>query len=160
MHLYAVNFIPLLSSLYMFRAADTPIIRSTKLNFIYSHRYNHRFCVGCHGYLFPMMPGTESLQPTPHHYNPITIITTHSPSLQRSSYHYNPLPIITTHSLSLQPTPYHYNPLPIITTHSHHYNLLPIITTHSLSLQPTPYHYNPLPIITTHSPLLQPTPYH
>ena len=35
--MYAVNFIPLLSSLYMFRAAHTPIIRSTKLNFIYSH---------------------------------------------------------------------------------------------------------------------------
>jgi hypothetical protein len=30
MQLYAVNFIPLLSSLYMFRAAHTPIIRSTK----------------------------------------------------------------------------------------------------------------------------------
>ena len=29
MQLYAVNFIPLLSSLYMFRAAHTPIIRST-----------------------------------------------------------------------------------------------------------------------------------
>ena len=42
MHLYAVNFIPLLSSLYMFRAAHTPIIRSTKFNCIYSHWYNHR----------------------------------------------------------------------------------------------------------------------
>ena len=29
MQLYAVNFIPLRSSLYMFRAAHTPIIRST-----------------------------------------------------------------------------------------------------------------------------------
>ena len=29
MQLYAVNFIPLLSSLYMFRAPHTPIIRST-----------------------------------------------------------------------------------------------------------------------------------
>ena len=29
MQQYAVNFIPLLSSLYMFRAAHTPIIRST-----------------------------------------------------------------------------------------------------------------------------------
>ena len=37
MQLYAVNFIPLLSSLYMFRAAHTPIIRSTKFNCIYSH---------------------------------------------------------------------------------------------------------------------------
>ena len=42
MQLYAVNFIPLLSSLYMFRAAHTPIIRSTKFNCIYSHCYNHR----------------------------------------------------------------------------------------------------------------------
>ena len=36
MQLYAVNFIPLLSSHYMFRAAHTPIIRSTKFNCIYS----------------------------------------------------------------------------------------------------------------------------
>ena len=42
MQLYAVNFIPLLSSLYKFRAARTLIIRSTKLNCIYSHWYNHR----------------------------------------------------------------------------------------------------------------------
>ena len=42
MQLYAVNFIHLLSSLYMFRAAHTPIIRSTKFNCIYSHWYNHR----------------------------------------------------------------------------------------------------------------------
>ena len=40
--LYAVNFISLLSSLYMFRAAHTPIIRSTKFNCIDSHWYNHR----------------------------------------------------------------------------------------------------------------------
>ena len=39
MQLYAVNFIPLLSSLYMFRAAHTPIIRSTMFNCIYSHWY-------------------------------------------------------------------------------------------------------------------------
>ena len=39
MQLYAVKFIPLLSSLYMFRAAHTPIIRSTT---IYSHWYNRR----------------------------------------------------------------------------------------------------------------------
>ena len=32
MQLYAVNFIPLLSSLYMFRAAHTPIIRSTTVS--------------------------------------------------------------------------------------------------------------------------------
>ena len=152
MHLYAVNFIPLLSSLYMFRATGTPFIRSTKLNFINSHRYNHRYSVGCHGYLFPMMPGTESLQPLP-------IITTHSPSLQHTPHHYNPLPIIPTLSPSLQNTPHHYKTLPIITKHypslqhtPHHYNPLPIITTYSPSLQPTPYHSHPLPIITKHSP--------
>ena len=39
MQLYAVNFIPLLSSLYMFRAPHTPIIRSTMFNCIYSHWY-------------------------------------------------------------------------------------------------------------------------
>ena len=32
MQLYAVNFIPLLSSLYMFRAAHTTIIRSTTVS--------------------------------------------------------------------------------------------------------------------------------
>ena len=32
MQLYAVNFIPLLSSLYMFRAAHSPIIRSTTVS--------------------------------------------------------------------------------------------------------------------------------
>jgi len=32
MQLYAVNFIPLLSSIYMFRAAHTPIIRSTTVS--------------------------------------------------------------------------------------------------------------------------------
>ena len=32
MQLYAVNFIPLLSSLYMFRAAHTHIIRSTTVS--------------------------------------------------------------------------------------------------------------------------------
>ena len=32
MQLYAVNFIPLPSSLYMFRAAHTPIIRSTTVS--------------------------------------------------------------------------------------------------------------------------------
>ena len=39
MQLYAVNFISLHSSLYTFRAAHTPIIRSTKFNCIYSHWY-------------------------------------------------------------------------------------------------------------------------
>ena len=42
MQLYALNFIPLLSSPYVFRAAQTPIIRSTKFNCIYSEWYNHR----------------------------------------------------------------------------------------------------------------------
>ena len=47
MQLYAVNFIPLLSSLYMFRATHTPILRGTHVhpqeyNCIYSHWYNHR----------------------------------------------------------------------------------------------------------------------
>ena len=32
MQLYAVNFIPFFSSLYMFRAAHTPIIRSTTVS--------------------------------------------------------------------------------------------------------------------------------
>ena len=32
MQLYAVNFIPLLNSLYMFRAPHTPIIRSTTVS--------------------------------------------------------------------------------------------------------------------------------
>ena len=35
MQLYAVNFIPLLGSLYMFRVFYTPIIRSTIYNCIY-----------------------------------------------------------------------------------------------------------------------------
>ena len=37
MQLYAVNFITLLCSLYMFRVFYTPIIRSTILKTIYSH---------------------------------------------------------------------------------------------------------------------------
>ena len=37
MQLYAVNFIPLLGSLYMFRVFYTPIIRSTIYICIYSH---------------------------------------------------------------------------------------------------------------------------
>jgi len=39
MQLYAINFIPLLDSLYMFRVFYTPIIRSTIFNCIYSHWY-------------------------------------------------------------------------------------------------------------------------
>ena len=39
MQLYAVNFIPLLGSLHMFRVLYTPIIRSTIFNCIYSHWY-------------------------------------------------------------------------------------------------------------------------
>ena len=39
MQLYAVNFIPLLGSLYMFRVFYTPVIRSKIFNCIYSHWY-------------------------------------------------------------------------------------------------------------------------
>jgi len=39
MQLYAVNFIPLLVSLYMFRVFYTPFIKSTIFNCIYSHWY-------------------------------------------------------------------------------------------------------------------------
>ena len=39
MQLYAVDFMPLLGSLYMFRVFYTPIIRSTIYNCIYSHWY-------------------------------------------------------------------------------------------------------------------------
>ena len=39
MQLYAVNFIPMLGSLYMFRVFYTPIIKSTIFNCIYSHWY-------------------------------------------------------------------------------------------------------------------------
>ena len=39
MQLYAVKFIPLLGSLYMFRVFYTPIIRCTIFNCIYSHWY-------------------------------------------------------------------------------------------------------------------------
>ena len=54
MQLYAVNFIPLLGSLYMFRVFYTPIIRSTIFNCIYSHWYKpqYRLC-----YLLPAWPG-------------------------------------------------------------------------------------------------------
>ena len=39
MQLYAVNFIPLLGSLYMFRVFYAPIIKTTIYNCIYSHWY-------------------------------------------------------------------------------------------------------------------------
>ena len=42
LQLYAVNFIPLFSSLYMFRAAHTPIIRSTTVPSGTSSRDNLR----------------------------------------------------------------------------------------------------------------------
>ena len=45
MQLYAVNFIPLLGSLYMFRVFHTPIIRSTIYNCIYSHWYKSYYKV-------------------------------------------------------------------------------------------------------------------
>ena len=41
MQLYAVNFIPLLGSLYMFRALYTPIIRSTILTVSTATGTNH-----------------------------------------------------------------------------------------------------------------------
>ena len=61
MQLYAVNFIPLLSSLYMFRAAHTPIIRSTTVS---TATGKSKVGVGCHGYLFPRVPGTACLAPS------------------------------------------------------------------------------------------------
>ena len=44
MQLYAVNFIPLLGSLYTFRVFYTPIIRITLYNFIYSLFHSRRSC--------------------------------------------------------------------------------------------------------------------
>ena len=43
MQLYAVNFIPLLGSLYMFRVFYTPIIMSTIFNCIYNHWYKPQY---------------------------------------------------------------------------------------------------------------------
>ena len=56
MQLYAVNFIPLPGSLYMFRVLYTPIIRSTIFNCIYSHWYKpqHRL-----SYLLPAWPAGD-----------------------------------------------------------------------------------------------------
>ena len=53
MQLYAVNFIPLLGSLYMFRVFYTPIIRSTIFNCIYSHWYKPYYRLS---YLLPAWP--------------------------------------------------------------------------------------------------------
>ena len=53
MQLYAVNFIPLLGSLYMFRVFYTPIIRSTIYNCIYSHLYKPQYRLS---YLLPEWP--------------------------------------------------------------------------------------------------------
>ena len=53
MQLYAVNFIPLLGSLYMFRVFYTPIIRSTIYNCIYSHWYKPKYRLS---YLLPAWP--------------------------------------------------------------------------------------------------------
>ena len=53
MQLYAVNFIPLLGSLYMFRVFYTRIIRSTICNCIYSHWYKPWYRLS---YLLPAWP--------------------------------------------------------------------------------------------------------
>ena len=55
MQLYAVNFIPLLGSLYMFRVFYTPIIRSRIFNCIYySHWYKPSYRLS---YVLPVWPG-------------------------------------------------------------------------------------------------------
>ena len=54
MQLYAVNFIPLLGLLYMFRVFYTPIIRST----IYSHWYKPWYRLS---YLLPAWPVAEMI---------------------------------------------------------------------------------------------------
>ena len=56
MQLYAVNFIPLLRSLYMFRVFYTPIM-STIFNCIYSHWYKPQYRLS---YLLPVWLGTVS----------------------------------------------------------------------------------------------------
>ena len=53
MQLFAVNFIPLLCSLNMFRVLYTPIIRSTIFNCIYSHWYKPQYRLS---YLLPASP--------------------------------------------------------------------------------------------------------
>jgi len=55
MQLYAVNFIPLLGSLYMYRVFYKPIIRSTIFNCIYSHWYKPHYRLS---YLLPVWPVT------------------------------------------------------------------------------------------------------
>ena len=53
MHLYAVNFIPLLGSLYMFWVFYTSIIRSTIFNCIYNRWYKPQYHLS---YLLPAWP--------------------------------------------------------------------------------------------------------
>ena len=53
---FAVNFIPLPGSLYMFRVFYTPIISSTIFNCIYSLRYKSQYRLSC---LLPAWPGTR-----------------------------------------------------------------------------------------------------
>ena len=60
MQLYAVNFIPLLSSLYMFRAQHTPIIRGTMFNLSTATGTNHSIGTDLHSYFLPVWPGTAS----------------------------------------------------------------------------------------------------
>ena len=59
MQLYAVNFTPLLGSLYMFRVFYTPFIRSTIFNCIYSDWYKPYYRLS---YLLPVWPGTDFLR--------------------------------------------------------------------------------------------------
>ena len=56
MQLYAVNSIPLLVPLYMFRVFYKPIIRSTIFNCICSHWYKTQYRLS---YLLPVWPGTR-----------------------------------------------------------------------------------------------------
>ena len=62
MQLYAVNFIPLLGPLYMFRVFSIPIIRNTIFNFIYSHWYKPHYRLS---YLLPVWPGSTRVYKTP-----------------------------------------------------------------------------------------------
>jgi len=59
MQLYTVNFIPLLSSLYMFRGDTHAHHQEYKVQLYLDPLVQSKVGVGCHGYLFPVMPGTE-----------------------------------------------------------------------------------------------------
>ena len=72
MQLYAVNFILLLGSLYMFRVFYTPIIRSTIFNCIYSHWYKPHYLLS---YLLPVWPGTQVVAETLVWFVPVAVDT-------------------------------------------------------------------------------------